>query len=217
MAFENVSWLAWWSDADWIVRLVFLLLLTLSTVSWAVIIFKVWQFASIHRHERRLGLGMIGGASPTDLVAALPEYIPSAHLLRAVSDRAGAAFHVRGRDRTEAVFSYILKERRLEMENLLTLLATTGNAAPFIGLFGTVWGIMHALQGLGGNAALSMDMIAGPIAEALVATAAGLFVAIPAVVGYNLLLRRMRRIMGAIEGNAMRILDALFPPIERKG
>ena len=216
MAVENISWLAWWSEADWIVRLVFLLLLALSLASWTVIVFKVWQFASIHRHERRLGVGIIGGAPPANLAAALPEHVPSVHLLRAADGCGAAVFNAGDRSRTEAVFSHILKERRMEMENFLTLLATTGNAAPFIGLFGTVWGIMHALQGLGGDAALSMDMIAGPVAEALTATAAGLFVAIPAVVGYNLLLRRLRRIMGIIEGNAMRILDAFFPPAERK-
>ena len=100
----------------------------------------------------------------------------------------------------------LLRESRLELEGGLTPLATIGNTAPFIGLFGTVWGIMHALQGLSSAEALSMDLVAGPVAEALVATAAGLFTAIPAVVGYNLLLRQLRRVFGAAETNAVRIL-----------
>ncbi|MCW8836599.1 MAG: MotA/TolQ/ExbB proton channel family protein [Rhodospirillales bacterium] len=111
------------------------------------------------------------------------------------------------REAMEARLGHAVRECRLELEGGLTPLATIGNSAPFIGLFGTVWGIMHALQGLGGEQALSMDMVAGPVAEALVATAAGLFTAIPAVVGYNLLLRRLRHIAGVVEGNALRILD----------
>jgi len=107
----------------------------------------------------------------------------------------------------ETMMGVLVRESRLDMEGGLTLLATIGNTAPFIGLFGTVWGIMHALQSLGGAEALSMDMVAGPVAEALVATAAGLFTAIPAVVGYNLLLRQLRRLFGVVDGNAVRMLS----------
>jgi len=118
---------------------------------------------------------------------------------------------IAGADR-EAMAQALLRESRLDLESGLTPLATIGNTAPFIGLFGTVWGIMHALQGLSGAEALSMDLIAGPVAEALVATAAGLFTAIPAVVGYNLLLRQLRRVFGAADGNTVRFLAT--PPGE---
>ncbi|MBF0335275.1 MAG: MotA/TolQ/ExbB proton channel family protein, partial [Alphaproteobacteria bacterium] len=91
------------------------------------------------------------------------------------------------------------------------LLATIGNVAPFVGLLGTVWGIVHALRALGGAEAVNMAMVAGPVAEALVATAAGLFAAIPAVVAYNHLLRRLSIVALAMEGNAQRILH---PPRE---
>ncbi|WP_419799765.1 MotA/TolQ/ExbB proton channel family protein [Terasakiella sp.] len=101
----------------------------------------------------------------------------------------------------------ILREKKLDLESGLTLLATIGNSAPFIGLFGTVWGIMHALQALGGVEQISMDMIAGPVAEALVATAVGLMAAIPAVIGYNFLLRKLRRLNALIDGNAVRIVN----------
>ena len=97
----------------------------------------------------------------------------------------------------------MVRARRLALEGGLTWLATVGNAAPFIGLLGTVWGIMHALRGLKGVAGLTMEMVAGPVAEALVATAAGLFTAIPAVMAYNLLVRLLRRVTGHLEANAL--------------
>ena len=124
--------------------------------------------------------------------------LPSTHVIAGLKG-IGAA------DR-EAMAHALLRESRLDLESGLTPLATIGNTAPFIGLFGTVWGIMHALQALGGAEAPSMDLVAGPVAEALVATAAGLFAAIPAVVGYNLLLRQLRRVFGAAETNALRII-----------
>jgi biopolymer transport protein ExbB len=99
-----------------------------------------------------------------------------------------------------------LTRQRLELENQLTLLATVGNTAPFISLLGTVWGIMHALQNLGGSTGISLETVAGPVGEALVATAMGLFAAIPAVAGYNLLIRRLRKLLAIIEVNTRALL-----------
>ncbi|MEO5378913.1 MAG: MotA/TolQ/ExbB proton channel family protein [Magnetococcus sp. DMHC-6] len=104
------------------------------------------------------------------------------------------------------IVTHGVREKRVDLENGLTFLASIGTSAPFIGLFGTVWGIMHALEGLGHQTSLSLDLVAGPVAEALVATAAGLFAAIPAALGYNLLLRRLRHVMTLAEGNLLRLL-----------
>lgn len=177
----------WWNDADAIVRGVFIVLIVLSLISWTIMIFKAWQLAVAYRGERAFA----GRGVPRTGV-------PSAHVLAGLS---GVAV-----DAQEGMAQALLRESRLGLESGLTPLATIGNTAPFIGLFGTVWGIMHALQGLSGANVLSMDMIAGPVAEALVATAAGLFTAIPAVVGYNLLLRQLRRVFGVAEINAVRML-----------
>jgi biopolymer transport protein ExbB len=75
------------------------------------------------------------------------------------------------------------------LERGLTLLASIGSTAPFVGLFGTVWGIYHALIAIGGNGRVSIDKVAGPVGEALIMTGAGLAVAIPAVLAYNALTR----------------------------
>lgn len=182
--------MSWWSDADWIVRGVFIVLIALSVISWAVMAHKTWRLNAAYRGERAIALG-----------APVSSGVASAHLAAGLQT-------VRAPER-EALAGALLRESRLELESGLTLLATIGNTAPFIGLFGTVWGIMHALQGLSGANALSMDLVAGPVAEALVATAAGLFTAIPAVVGYNLLLRQLRRTCGQAESNAVRIISNL--------
>jgi biopolymer transport protein ExbB len=173
---EGIYWIAWWADADAVVRGVFILLLVMSFISWTMILYKTAQFHSLRGKERFIAGKLGNGETPGEIHGDPPSRLAQA-----------------------------VRENRVDLEGGLTLLATIGNSAPFIGLFGTVWGIMHALQGLGGGGPLSMDMVAGPVSEALVATAAGLFVAVPAVIGYNLLLRALRRLSAVIEGNALHI------------
>jgi len=189
MEASNMELMSWWADADWIVRGVFIVLIALSVISWTIMVYKSWQLSVVLRGERAFK----GQGRPS-------QGLPSAYVVDGLHGVAST-------DR-EAMLDVLVRESRLQMESGLTLLATIGNTAPFIGLFGTVWGIMHALQGLSGAENLSMDLVAGPVAEALVATAAGLFTAIPAVVGYNLLLRQLRRLFGAVDSNAVRILSA---------
>lgn len=88
------------------------------------------------------------------------------------------------------------------MESGLTFLASVGSTAPFIGLFGTVWGIYHALVALSGSSSVVLDKVAGPVGEALIMTAAGLFVAIPAVLAYNALTRGNRLVLAQLDGFA---------------
>ena len=190
METSNMEIFTWWADADWIVRGVFIALIAMSVISWTIMLFKGWQLIGAFRAERLFD----GVTIPT-------VKIPSTHISHGLK---GVVATER-----ETMVGALARESRLDFESGLTLLATIGNTSPFIGLFGTVWGIMHALQGLGGADALSMDLIAGPVAEALVATAAGLFTAIPAVVGYNLLLRQLRRLFGAVDRNSVRLLSAL--------
>jgi len=186
----NLEMMSWWSDADAIVRGVFITLIVMSLISWTIMIFKSTQLFSAFKAERRFkGVGIPAPGTP------------SAHILNGMT----AVSASDARSLVEA----LARESRLNFETGLTMLATIGNTAPFIGLLGTVWGIMHALQGLGGAETLSMDLIAGPVAEALVATAVGLFTAIPAVVGYNLLLRQLKRLFGTVDSNAVRLLSTL--------
>lgn len=193
MEASNMELLSWWDDADWIVRGVFILLIALSVISWTIMVYKAWQLSAVLRGERAFG----GRGQPK-------LGLPSAYVAAGLKG-------IEYKDR-ETMAEVLLRDSRLQMESGLTMLATIGNTAPFIGLFGTVWGIMHALQGLSGAENLSMDLVAGPVAEALVATAAGLFTAIPAVVGYNLLLRQLRRLFGTVDSNTVRVLAS--QPVE---
>ncbi|MBI4998367.1 MAG: MotA/TolQ/ExbB proton channel family protein, partial [Rhodocyclales bacterium] len=102
---------------------------------------------------------------------------------------------------TRALRSQIVRTQA-GIEQGLTFLASVGSTSPFIGLFGTVWGIYHALVGLSGATQVVLDKVAGPVGEALIMTAAGLFVAIPAVLAYNALTRGNRIVMAQLDGFA---------------
>jgi biopolymer transport protein ExbB len=196
---ESIAWLSWWYDADLVVRSVFVLLIFFSVVTWWLIFFKLVQLIRAGRAGRAASAALASGKTLPELLKLLTSGSSSSLLaLEAVSPDKGG--DIEGR------MTQVLREQRLNLESGLTLLATIGNASPFIGLLGTVWGIMHALQTLDSDAGVSLDVVAGPVAEALVATTAGLFAAIPAVVGYNLLLRLLRRVACTIEGNGVRIL-----------
>lgn len=181
---------SWWHDADFVVRGVFVVLVVLSLVTWTLIVFKGLQYRRVHRAEQQVSHYL--GNDQRSRVAEVPH---------TVSHRVAAGDRAPGGQADETLLGQRLTLQRIALESYLTMLATVGNSAPFIGLLGTVWGIMHALQGLDSSAGLSLEIVAGPVAEALVATAMGLFAAIPAVIGYNLLLRRLRCLMAHVEAN----------------
>ena len=102
-------------------------------------------------------------------------------------------------------------------ESRLTWLATTGSVAPFVGLFGTVWGIYHALTAIGIAGQASIDKVAGPVGEALIMTSMGLAVAVPAVLGYNWLVRRNKVAMELVRHFGGGVHMTLLGPGARKG
>src|SRR5215468_1286762 len=108
---------------------------------------------------------------------------------------------------TQADWVQMSLNRAVEEENArlgggISFLATVGSTAPFVGLFGTVWGIMNALTAIGIAGQASIDRVAGPVGEALIMTAFGLFVAVPAVLGYNWLLRRNKGVQDSLRNFA---------------
>ncbi len=115
---------------------------------------------------------------------------------------------------TRALRNHIL-HAQAGMESGLTFLASVGATAPFIGLFGTVWGIYHALVGLSGATQVVLDKVAGPVGEALIMTAAGLFVAIPAVLAYNALTRGNRLVLAQLDGFAHDLHSFLTTGVRR--
>jgi biopolymer transport protein TolQ len=195
-------------NAGLVVRIVLAVLLLFSIVSWAVILFKL-RIVRSARKENTTFLRLFWEGR--DMARIYSEskrlrYSPIAEIFRA-----GYKEMERARDKgsggSNAVIAYVhrgLKQaflsETLRMEKSLTFLATTGNTAPFIGLFGTVWGIMDAFRQIGFKGSTSLATVAPGISESLIATAAGLAAAIPAVVAYNYYLNRIGAITSEMEG-----------------
>ena len=196
-----------WLHGDAFSLALALALLGLSVASWVVI---VWKWRLLRRVQADVPRSLAAFWQAPHLQAAreqLPAFDRDAcllPLLQATTPAVGGTLAGAGlrheqltrslRDALQAVV------QRLQWGQ--TLLATAGTISPFVGLLGTVWGIFNALTGMAEAGQLSIDKIAGPVGEALVMTALGLGVAIPAVLGYNLLGRRIAQIEADLEGFA---------------
>ncbi|MES2947929.1 MAG: MotA/TolQ/ExbB proton channel family protein [Pseudomonadota bacterium] len=192
-----------------------LVLLVMSVGSWVVILWKAWLLLRAHRDVARStaafwqapslaeGLRSLRVFDREVLVAPLVEasQMETAGTLAGAGDKSQQLTRLL-RDALHAVL--------LKLQAGQVLLATVGSTAPFVGLLGTVWGIYHALIGISGAGQVSIDKIAGPVGEALIMTAAGLTVAIPAVLGYNVLGRYIGRIEADLEGFARDLRELLI-------
>ena len=193
--------------ADIIVKGVLLLLLAASVWSWAVIIEKFGRLAAVHRSARTQETRVAAANTARDLVApsGRPDGAdPAGAVLSAgwsESTQNGAA-ETEGerRGRIERAMRIALGVELRRLEARLPFLATLGSAAPFIGLFGTVWGIMRSFTGIAAANNTSLAVVAPGIAEALFATAMGLAAAIPAVVAYNKFTVDLGRFAGHMNG-----------------
>jgi biopolymer transport protein ExbB len=178
-------------------------LLAFSIITWTLVLFKSWQFWQNTVCNRLFTSAFWNAASLAD-AKTLPVNIvkgPQARIAQqglawlAESEQATAkSLKFRGTT-SELLEQHLLvqmqKEER-QMESGLTLLASISSTAPFVGLFGTVLGIMHAMHQITASGSTSLDVVAGPIGDALVATAVGIAVAVPAVLAYNFFLRRVK-------------------------
>jgi biopolymer transport protein TolQ len=195
-------------NADPVVKGVLLLLLAASVWSWTVIIEKLWRLAAASRlacdHETRAA----AARSPQDLAAGGRSEIgdPAGLVLSAglaestAEPRPHPETAGERRERIERVMRLTLNAELRRLEDRLPFLATLGSAAPFIGLFGTVWGIMRSFEGIAAANNTSLAVVAPGIAEALFATAMGLAAAIPAVVAYNKITVDLGRFAGRMQG-----------------
>jgi len=190
---------------------VLLILLTMSVASWYLIVLKTVRGRQLRRQVREF-LDSFWSAASIDVVAAqLLQRTPDDPFARVAAQGIEASRHYRkselvdaggqGEFLTRAIRRAITRETSA-LESGLTVLASVGSTAPFVGLFGTVWGIYHALIGIGMSGGASLDAVAGPVGEALIMTAAGLAVAIPAVLAYNALTRGNRVVLAELDGFA---------------
>ncbi len=191
-----------WSQGDWVTRFVALLLLVMSLASWMVIISKglairraAAQAKAVesfwHGSDLADGLNKLGSEADNPFRQLAIEGREAAAHHRQQSSGAKAQLHdaMDISDWITRCLRNSIDESTARLQSGLAILASVGSTAPFVGLFGTVWGIYHALLSIGMAGQASIDKVAGPIGEALVMTALGLAVAIPAVLGYNALVR----------------------------
>ncbi len=193
---------ALWSQGDWVAKGTLLILLLMSMGSWYVIFTKLAEQMRLGRQARAAQEKFWSAGSVREGAEALEP--GSAFRFIAEKSLEGASKHtglLGAIDFNDWVTMSIQRATgnvQSRMQDGLALLATVGSTAPFVGLFGTVWGIYHALVKIGVSGQASIDKVAGPVGEALIMTAIGLAVAVPAVLGYNWLVRRNKAVMEQI-------------------
>ncbi len=196
---------ALWAQGDVVIKSVAILLLLMSVVSWFVIVVRAVGLLRLrravhahaqfwHAHTFAEGLDILGTDNPFRLLADEGQAALDHHREH-TTDLHG---HLPLAEWLAACLRAAIDESAERLQSGLAVLASVGSTAPFIGLFGTVWGIYHALVSIGVSGSASIDKVAGPVGEALIMTAFGLIVAIPAVLGYNALNRGNKGVMGRL-------------------
>lgn len=202
------------SQGDGVTQGVALLLLVMSVGSWVVILWKSWLLHRASGDVTRCVAAFWASASVEESLRQLTAFDREALVIPMVlstKTQAGGTLAAAG-DKSQQLTRVLRDALHAALAKLQygqVLLATVGSTAPFVGLLGTVWGIYHALIGISNAGQVTIDKISGPVGEALIMTAAGLAVAIPAVLAYNVLGRAIGRIEAELEGFA-RDLRELF-------
>ncbi|HEY0720299.1 MAG TPA: MotA/TolQ/ExbB proton channel family protein [Gammaproteobacteria bacterium] len=208
-----------------IVTLTLWLLLLFSVVTWTIVVRKgwlQWRLARINRHFRQRfweAPDLAQAEAQTSHVDGPLARLARAgflalHDLRAPATRT-LLHHGDSHDVLENSLKQQIQQEQHRLESGLMVLASIGSTAPFVGLFGTVWGIMHALQAIGATGSASLGVVAGPIGEALITTAIGIATAVPAVLAYNYGVRRTRLYVSEMEEFAvgfLRVALRMTPP-----
>ena len=216
-------------NAGPVAKFVLAVLLLFSVVSWALIVEKWWHFRRVRGQTVAFIKIFREGRRPSVVQAATKKYreSPLAQMYGSAYQEFSGITEVVDRvmddedfgpDRLESVNRAMRRAAGLEiakLERYLPFLATVASSTPFIGLFGTVWGIMAAFHGIGKQGSASLAVVAPGISEALVATAAGLAAAIPAVMAYNYFITRVRHWATEMDGFTLDLLNLLSRPLPK--
>ena len=195
-----------WAQGDAVAKITLLILVLMSLASWYVALLKLHEQRQLSRQLQQAQEGFWQAASVVDGLQRLDEN----SALRLIAQKGLDSTHkhegMLGRIDFHEWLAMNLQRAlgvvQSRMQRGLALLATVGSTAPFVGLFGTVWGIYHALVKIGISGQASIDKVAGPVGEALIMTAIGLAVAVPAVLGYNWLVRRNKALQEQLQAFA---------------
>jgi biopolymer transport protein ExbB len=201
----------YWAQADGVIRATAWLLLAMSVASWTLILWKLWGWLRVRRASRALEQFWSARSMDEAIAAYRPldadaVFVPLAASAQQAATRALDEASMAARiDRSELITRALrqrINEAAARLEAGQTLLASVGATAPFVGLFGTVWGIYHALTSIAASGTIAIEQVAGPVGEALLMTAFGLVVAVPAVLGYNAFTRVNRMLLAQLDGFA---------------
>jgi biopolymer transport protein ExbB len=193
---------ALWKGSDLIARSVLVLLAIMSVGSWYILVVKLLEQTKMTRQARTVERKFWDAKSVREAANALEKnsayrFIAEAGA-NATTDHTGLKTHIPIGEWIPMSITAAVDRVQASTQKGLAFLATVGSTSPFVGLFGTVWGIYHALTAIGISGQASIDKVAGPVGEALIMTAIGLAVAIPAVLAYNWLARRNKAIMDEV-------------------
>jgi biopolymer transport protein ExbB len=195
---------AMWAQGDWVARITLLILAVMSLASWYVLISKLIAQSRMGGQARAANATFWQADSVRQGMEALQQGSPFRFIaesaLEATRKHGGLIGQVDLNTWVAQSIERAIATVHSRTQEGLAVLATVGSTAPFVGLFGTVWGIYNALVKIGASGQASIDRVAGPVGEALIMTALGLAVAVPAVLGYNWLVRRNRVAMDAVRG-----------------
>ncbi|MDQ2917578.1 MAG: MotA/TolQ/ExbB proton channel family protein [Casimicrobiaceae bacterium] len=195
---------ALWKGGDLVARITLGILVIMSMGSWYVIITKVYEQARMGRQARAADRTFWAAPSVQQGAVGLKDGSPYRFIaesgIEATSKHEGLLGNVNMNDWISMSIQRAIDNVQSRSQDGLAFLATVGSTAPFVGLFGTVWGVYHALTAIGIAGQASIDKVAGPVGEALIMTAIGLAVAVPAVLGYNWLIRRNKVALDRVRG-----------------
>ena len=190
---------ALWRTSDWIAKSVLLLLLIMSVASWYILVVKLLEQAKISRQAKAATKDFWSAGTVEQGAAALDKTSPFRFIadagMEATKKHNGLMGHVPLNDWVTMSIQRAVDRIQSSVQGGLSVLATVGSISPFVGLFGTVWGIYGALTAIGISGQASIDKVAGPVGESLIMTAIGLAVAVPAVLSYNWLVGRNKSVM----------------------
>ena len=193
---------ALWKGSDVVAKAVLAILVVMSAGSWYIMVVKSLEQSKMRRQARLAAQHFWSAGSVRQGADALDAASPFRYIadagIEATRKHVGLLEHVDLNDWITMSIQRAIDAIASRMQGGLAFLATVGSTAPFVGLFGTVWGIYHALTAIGVAGQASIDKVAGPVGEALIMTALGLAAAVPAVVGYNWLVRRNKGVMDEV-------------------
>jgi len=195
---------ALWKGGDFVAKTTLMILVIMSLGSWYIIVTKIYEQFKMGAQARAAEKSFWTAPSVRQGAEGLAEGSPYRFIaessLEATKKHTGLLGNVALSDWITMSIQRSIENVQSRTQDGLAFLATVGSTAPFVGLFGTVWGIYHALTAIGIAGQASIDKVAGPVGEALIMTAIGLAVAVPAVLGYNWIVRRNKTAMERVRG-----------------